>query len=433
MADLISKVFNKEIPSEFIFKSPSLKEYAWKIELYLENKKDKGILYSDLFWIWRNKETLFDIKVSKDLAVDNNQYKNPKAVFLTGATGFVGAFVLKSLLEDTKAKIYCHVRADSNEEGLSRIKENLKRYDIWNDVYERKIKIVPGDLGKKLLGMDKALFEEIALNADSIFHVGANVNHLLAFEELKASNVLATEIILQLASMKKKKPLHFISTTDIFEIQEEIKEDDNLLNSKLLFNGYAQSKWVAERIIKKAREQGCAVSIYRLSRISGSTTTGMGPVSDFFWKLIQVSCYTGFFPDLDIKENITPVDFVADALVYISKQPEYINKNYHLFNSEQVSYSDFFSYLQNYGFSLKKLEYDKWKNKLVDKLSNTSLKHLVPLFSEFNLATMTQKVNFNCQNKERALQNFEGEKTNLNEKLFDKYLDYYIKIGFLKK
>ena len=233
--------------------------------------------------------------------------------------------------------------------------------------------------------------------------------------------------------MKKKKPLHFISTTDVFEIAREIKEDEDLLQSKMLFNGYAQSKWIAEKILKKYRDIGGKINIYRLSRVFGDVQTGMGPTSDLFWKIAQISCRIGAFPDLDIKENITPINFIAEALVYISQKPSNINQNYHLLNSLQVHYSDLFSYLKNYGFSLKKLDYSKWKNKVIEELSDSELKYIVNLFSEENLSAMTQDVNFNCENMEKALQNSEIKQMNINEQIFKKYLHYYTKIGFLKK
>ena len=52
----------------------------------------------------------------------------PEAVFVTGCTGFVGAFLLHELL---RANIiaYCLVRADDAEKAMARQVEILQKYD----------------------------------------------------------------------------------------------------------------------------------------------------------------------------------------------------------------------------------------------------------------------------------------------------------------
>ncbi|WP_418189807.1 SDR family oxidoreductase [Amycolatopsis orientalis] len=42
---------------------------------------------------------------------------------------------------------------------------------------------------------------------------------------------------------------------------------------EVLANGYCQSKWVAENVVRVARNPGPPVSVYRLDTISGARTT----------------------------------------------------------------------------------------------------------------------------------------------------------------
>ncbi len=72
----------------------------------------------------------------------------PKHILLTGATGFVGAFLLHDLLKQTSADIYCLLRADDIEKGLQRLKRNLNSYVLWDNAFADRIKPIIGDLGE---------------------------------------------------------------------------------------------------------------------------------------------------------------------------------------------------------------------------------------------------------------------------------------------
>src|SRR5689334_18730657 len=88
-----------------------------------------------------------------------NPAATPNTIFLTGATGFVAAFVLVELLKQTQANIFALVRADNTAHGLNRIRENLQRYLLWQDHYEQRIVPVVGDLKLPLLGLTPVEFQ----------------------------------------------------------------------------------------------------------------------------------------------------------------------------------------------------------------------------------------------------------------------------------
>ena len=66
-----------------------------------------------------------------------------KRIFLTGATGFLGAFLLRDLLRDTEATIHCLVRANNAEDGLRRLRQNLQTYELWDESFAARIVVVP--------------------------------------------------------------------------------------------------------------------------------------------------------------------------------------------------------------------------------------------------------------------------------------------------
>lgn len=138
--------------------------------------------------------------------------------FLTGATGFLGTFLLYELLQQTRADIYCLVRATSIEEGRARIISRLKHHQIWEENLSDRIIPVLGNLSQPLLGMEQQQFSRLAEKIDIIYHCGASVNMVYPYSALESTNVLGTQEVLRLASQTKIKPVHFISTVDVLPL-----------------------------------------------------------------------------------------------------------------------------------------------------------------------------------------------------------------------
>ena len=68
-------------------------------------------------------------------------FNKDHSVFLTGATGFLGAFLVRELLS-TRApnvKVYAHVRADTTGKGFSRIKKSCEAYGVWEEDWESRV------------------------------------------------------------------------------------------------------------------------------------------------------------------------------------------------------------------------------------------------------------------------------------------------------
>ena len=58
--------------------------------------------------------------------------EEPRHILLTGATGFLGAFVLRELLDRTRAHVHCLVRAATMEDGKARLRQTLQSYSLWD-------------------------------------------------------------------------------------------------------------------------------------------------------------------------------------------------------------------------------------------------------------------------------------------------------------
>src|SRR5262249_1060269 len=89
----------------------------------------------------------------------------PRAVLLTGATGFLGAYLLRTLLRETTARVYCLVRPGRQDAG-ERVRRNLQALGIWAPAFAPRVHAVAGDLLRPGLGLAADLFERLAPGGD---------------------------------------------------------------------------------------------------------------------------------------------------------------------------------------------------------------------------------------------------------------------------
>ena len=88
--------------------------------------------------------------------------RNRKNVcLLTGATGYLGSYLLRELLQETTMQIYCLIRAESLREAEKKLENSLIKFGTFD--YEKgRVQIVLGDLGCRNLGMEEKEYENLA-------------------------------------------------------------------------------------------------------------------------------------------------------------------------------------------------------------------------------------------------------------------------------
>jgi amino acid adenylation domain-containing protein/thioester reductase-like protein len=307
-----------------------------------------------------------------------------RSVLLTGASGFLGAFLLAELLRQMPAvRVYCLVRASSAEEGAGRLRARLLSFKLWREEFAGRIVPVPGDLAQPALGLGRERFQSLASDIDAIYHNGAWVNLFYAYSTLKPANVLGTEQVLRLAVTGPLKPVHYVSTSGVFFSAgpgpERVDEETSLETITGLIGGYQQSKWVAEKLVRIAGERGVPISIYRPGRIGGHSQTGLGNPDDLLFRILQGSLQLGSVPELDMQVELSPVDFVSGALVWLSRQPGSAGQTFHLLNHRTVPWSRMVEWLRQPGRPVERLSWDDWLRKLHDAAASSADNALYPL------------------------------------------------------
>ncbi len=391
-AQLLSKVretFQVELPLLSLFEAPKVVDLAKVIAVTQDSDSSSTpatITDTDL-----RADAVLDATIRPDTPFIESQTQ-PQQIFLTGASGFLGAFLLHELLQQTQATIYCLVRSSTLEDAKHKLRRNLKRYLLGDEKIDRRVVPVLGDLSQPLLGLSEQQFRELASEIDLIYHNGAFVNLIYPYSALRAANVLGTKEILKLAAQIKVKPIHFISTLDVFQSphyagRQAILENDELDRCEGLSDGYAQSKWVAEQLVKTAQSRGIPACIYRPGMITGHSKTGASQTNDLICRLIKGLAQLGSAPNLDLKLSLTPVDYVSRSIVHLSRQPASLGKAFHLVSPHAVPLGQIVNELQAIGYSIQWTDYKQWQAQLLNVASSqvdNALSPLLFLFTQWN-------------------------------------------------
>jgi thioester reductase-like protein len=310
------------------------------------------------------------------------RWLEPRHVFLTGATGYLGAFLAKELIERTSATIWCLVRAASPADGMDRIRSAMRQYLIWDEEFTARLRAVPGDLAEPLFGLKPQEFADLARQVDVIFHSGALVNFLYPYIEVKAPNVDGTETVLRLATTATLKAVHHVSTIDVWLDTEHPRPflEDLPIVPRHVPEGYARSKLVAEELVHIARERGVPCSIYRPGMMVSHSDTGATQLNDFLLIEIKGLLDFGVVPDVHYMFDAVPIDYTSKAIAHIALRDGFLGRNFHLWNMRPIRVERIFEWIRSFGYVLNEASFETVIQHLVTIGPGNAIFPLIPLF-----------------------------------------------------
>ena len=266
-------------------------------------------------------------------------------VLLTGGTGFIGPFLIKSLLEQTQAKIYVLVRASDEVLGRQRLTAAMESMgpcaESLMEMFEARVVPICGDLAHANLGVSPEVWEFLATEMDTVFHNGATVNYLFNYDRMRDANVMGTNEVLRLSFEGRPKEFNYVSTTFVFgwAVKSVLYETDFNEDLELLDFGYSQSKWVAEQVVADARSKGLSTRIFRPALVSPSLSGG-GNNFDIAVRLVAFMVNHGIGVDALNQVSFVPADIVANNIVSISATAGTENKTYHIVRDDYANMLD---------------------------------------------------------------------------------------------
>ncbi|QKV96180.1 thioester reductase domain-containing protein [Streptomyces sp. NA02950] len=311
-----------------------------------------------------------------------------KHLFVTGGTGFLGAFLLRELLDRTSATVYCLVGAADADEGAAQLRETMRRYRLRDDDVSDRTVPMPGDLAKPRLGLTEDEFDALARTADGVFHCDAVVDELYRSEDPGPADATGTEEVLRLAARHRTVPVHHLSTLAVFGQPgpdgQPLAEDSLTGPPSALSQGYEQSMWFAEGLVAVARERGLPVSMYRVSRAFGDHRTGACRAEDLLWRVVKGCVQAGAAPMTELTSDIVPVDYAAAAVAALACHGPSLGGTFHLSNPDRVPFASVIAGLTARGYPLAELPPGLWADMVGSDPDNAAYP-VLEAFSEIAL------------------------------------------------
>lgn len=429
----IEKMFGRAVSLRELFTAPTV---AMQASLLAgDGQSTVGDEWIDLEAEARLDDTIYPLAGSAARAAD------PEAVLLTGATGFLGAFLASELLKQTRATVHCLVRADSLAVAVDKIRKNFIRYGLDTQAHAGRLVPVLGDIAQPLLGMRPIDWEALSREVDIVYHNAAIANFIQPYAMMKPANVNGTHEALRFACTGKQKPLHYISTVSIFgsAISENplgfSERDFPEGCSTVINNGYAQTKWVAEKLVRLAQQRGVEANIYRPAMITGHSLSGAWNTDDFICRVIKACVDLGLAPEEEIFFNMVPVDFASRSIVYLSRQATNRRRTFHITNTNLASSKMMIGYGNTMGFQIKYASFGDWFDKARRAASESKDFVLGPflamLEAEAGEGGESQVQRYQCAETIEALAGSQIECPRIDGSLLDTYFRFLVSQGFL--
>ena len=257
--------------------------------------------------------------------------------FVTGATGFIGRYLVSNLLK-RRGSVHVLVRKGS-EKKLEAIAAKMG----WD---RKRIVPVPGDLSKPKLGLSAAQVKALSGKVQHFFHLAAIYDLSADAASQQVANIDGTRHAIELAAAIKAGCFHHTSSIAAAGLYPGVFREDMFEEAEGLKDPYLRTKHESEGIVRK--ECKVPFRIYRPSMVIGHSKTGEidkidGPY--YLFTLIKKMRQTlpQWVPTLGIEGgriNVVPVDFVADAMDHIAHKNGLDGQCFHLVDPEPMRFGE---------------------------------------------------------------------------------------------
>ena len=316
------------------------------------------------------------------LAPESASESGPHSVLLTGASGFLGIFLLAELTQRCE-QVHCLLRSQDEAAGLRGLRESAAKAGVDPDF--SRVRVVSGDLSDAELGLDAAVRERLAEEVEAILHCGAFVHHLYNYETMKPINVGGTEALLDLASRGRRKPFCYVSTITVGASLDGVERvaEAVLPNPPAVDNGYILTKWVAEqRVARAVQEFGLSAVIARPGNITGSSATGYSNFDhNHFWLFVKGCLQLGAYPDVAMPIEMMPVDRLASAIAALTLNAQEGIDVANLANPQTLPLPDFFARLEQCGHPAKAEPAAVWQQRLSHLSADNALTQIKDFYT----------------------------------------------------
>ena len=305
-------------------------------------------------------------------------------VLLTGATGFLGAHILRTMIETTDNTIYCLLRKGSASSSEKRLKSMLVYYfsDPYEELFGNRLIVIEGDI------TDADKMEELKrYDFGRVMNCAACVKHFSADDTLERVNYQGVLNLIRLCRETGRELIQ-ISTVSVAgenagqKFPEEKKLHENELDfGQSITNKYIDTKFRAERAVLEAVAEGMKGRVIRVGNLMSRVSDGefqINSVTNGFMRTLRGYVALGKFPVsmLDTPAEFSPIDSTAEAIVKLAGAGGGFSV-FHAYSSYVIQMADVVEQLNSLGIAIETVSDEEFEASLRKALEDESKNELI--------------------------------------------------------
>jgi len=361
--------------------------------------------------------------------------KMKHVAFVTGGTGLLGSWLIRSLVIRDYKKVYVLARGDSKFSGETRVYRTF-RYHTNGEVIrqaQKKVEVINGDICKPRLGLPARTINTLLHQTTDIFHTAALADFRIPLALIRVPNVRGTKHVFELARLAQRNggpPLrvHHISTVAVAGTLQGWFREGQFDCGQRFYNSYEQSKFEAEQIAHEYRRKGLNITIYRPAIITGDSKRGVTTNFKMIYQPLHFLAH-GLFQELPANRrslhSFVPVDMVAEAICLLS-QTNPLNGVWHLINPQETDVGKFID-TATHVFRCNKpalIPVERFPRKRLSHLQWDLIEPFVPYFN--------YRLRFNGEYSNSVLRSFGFQWPKMDDRLLAVLFQYCIDCGYIR-
>jgi thioester reductase-like protein len=286
--------------------------------------------------------------------------REPLGVLLTGASGFLGHYLLAELLNLPNVRCHVLLRPPLSE-SCARLEQLLAEIglDLPSLISERRVVPLEGELPNLLNRTDVA-------DVDLILHAAGNTTfHGNGSGEPANTNINGTRAMLSLATDAGVRRFVYVSTAYVCGDGTGHRPEAYCTTMPPLRNDYERSKWEAEKLVWKWGNRNGIATICRPSILFGHSRTGRASAMKGLYLVARATEILARAMNGSAKSdrhqiplrvlgrsdatcNIVPIDWAAQQIARIALEPAAESSVHHVTNPHPPTHQNVKAWLEEY-------------------------------------------------------------------------------------
>ncbi len=305
-----------------------------------------------------------------------------RCIFVTGATGYIGSYVVSELLRTSRQRLALLVRAGSQQGARERLWKALQlhmQFDEFFELLRQRVDIHLGDITLPGLGLEPDAFQRLARCIDSVLHIAASLNRRSAKACFNV-NLRGTLQVIKLARAAQEdhglRRFSDVSTSAVAgqRSHEMVTEDAAIEWDRSDYDPYARTKKFCEHMVKELLPE-VPLTVFRPSIVLGDSRFPQTTQFDMVRAFVALARLPVLPFDSRWRADIVPADYVGRAIAAIHLRPE---PRYDVYNlsagTASLPYGEITDALERQGLRIPHLYLPRLKRPftdLVDALART--------------------------------------------------------------